>query len=81
MARLKVNIPEKALSDWYKISVSDESRIFITWVNFMFPRFMQLPIWASKETVEKTMPDCFKLDYPYTRVILECTDLTTLSLV
>ena len=36
MARLRVNIPEKVLSDWYKISVSEVSRIFITWVNFMF---------------------------------------------
>ena len=68
MARLRVNIPEKVLSDWYKISVSEVSRIFITWVNFMFTRFMQLPIWASKKTVEKTMPDCFKFDYPFLHV-------------
>ena len=41
----------------------------------MFTRFMQLPIWASKETVEKTMPDILKYDYPFTRVILECTEI------
>ena len=41
----------------------------------MFTRFMQLPIWASKETVEKTMPDILKYDYPFTRVILECTKI------
>ena len=75
MAQLRVNIPEKVLSDWYKISVSEVSRIFITWVNFMFTRFMQLPIWASKETVEETMPDCFKFDYPFTRVILDGTEI------
>ena len=75
MARLRVNIPEKVLSDWYKISVSEEFRIFITWVNFMFTRFMQLSIWASKETVDKTMPDCFKFDYPFTCVILDCTEI------
>ena len=46
MAQLTVNILEKVLSDWYKISVSEISTIFITWVNFMFTRFMQLPIWA-----------------------------------
>ena len=75
MARLRVNLPEKVLSDWYKISVSEVSRIFITWVNFMFTLFMQLPIWASKKSVEKTMPDCFKYDYPFTRVILDCTEI------
>ena len=36
---------------------------------------MQLPIWASKKTVEKTMPDCFKFDSPFTRVILDCTEI------
>ena len=75
LARLRVNIPEKVLSDWYKISVSEVSRIFVTWVNFMFTRLTQLPIWASKETVNKTMPDCFKYDYPFTRVILDCTEI------
>ena len=30
MAQLRVNTPEKVLSDWYKISVSEVSRIFIT---------------------------------------------------
>ena len=75
LARLRVNIPEKVLSDWYKISVSEVSRIFVTWVNFMFTRLTQLPIWASKETVNKTMPDCFKCDYPFTRVILDCTEI------
>ena len=36
---------------------------------------MQLPIWASKETVENTMPVCVKYDYPFTRVILDCTEI------
>ena len=62
-------------SDWYKISVSEVSRIFISCVNFMFTRFMQLPIWASKETVAKTTPDCFKFDYQFTSVILDCTEI------
>ena len=73
--RPRVNIPEKVLSDWYKISGSEVSGIFITWVTFMFIRFMQLPIWASKETVEKTMLDCFKYAYPFTCVILDCTEI------
>ena len=75
MARLRVNLPEKVFCDLYKISVSEVSRIFITWVNFMFTRFMQLPIWASKKTVQKTMLDCFKYDYPFTCVILDCTEI------
>ena len=71
MARPRVNIPEKVLSDWYKLSGSEVSRIFITWVYFMFTRLMQLPIWA----VEKTMLDCFKYACPFTRVIIDCIEI------
>jgi len=38
-------------------------------------QFRMLPIWASKETVNKTMPNCFKEKYHTTRVILDCTEL------
>ena len=36
---------------------------------------MQLPMWESKETVEKTMPVRVKYDYLFTRVILDCTEI------
>ena len=75
MARLRVNLPEKILADWYKISTSEVSRIFVTWLNFLFTRLTQLPTWASRETVNKTMPECFKYQYPFTRIILDCTEI------
>ena len=32
-------------------------------------------MWESKETVEKTMPVRVKYHYPFTRVILDCTEI------
>lgn len=75
LSRLRANVPEKVLADQFKISTSEVSRIFVTWVDLLFSRLNQLPIWATRETVNQTMPESFKYDYPYTRIILDCTEI------
>ena len=67
LCRLKVNIPEKVLADNYNISVSEVSRIFATWLDLLFTRLIQLPVWATRRTVEETMPEVFQQKYPLTR--------------
>ena len=47
----------------------------MTWINFLYHTLKQLPIWASREAVTKTMPACFMAYYPRTRVIIDCTEL------
>lgn len=61
LTRLRVNLPEKVLADHYNLSVPEVSRIFVTWIDFLYTRLIQLPIWASHQTVDRTMPECFKL--------------------
>ena len=51
------------------------SRIFVSWINFMYLRFGTINIWPNREEVDKTMPEDFKSKYPKTRVILECTEI------
>ena len=41
----------------------------------MFLKFSTIPIWPSKENVEKQMPADFKEKYPSTRVIIDCTEI------
>ena len=75
LCRLRFNIPEKVLADNYNISVSEVSRIFATWLDLLYSRLIQLPVWATKKTIEETMPEVFQQKYPITRVILDCTEL------
>ena len=35
----------------------------------------QIPIWATKVKVKASLPACFKLTYPNTCVILDCTEI------
>ena len=41
----------------------------------MFLRFGIINIWPSREEINKTMPEDFKVKYPNTRVILDCKEI------
>ena len=68
-------MPEKVLADNYNISVSEVSRIFATWLDLLFSRLIQLPVWATRRAVEETKPEVFRQKYPLTGVVLDCTEL------
>ena len=42
---------------------------------FLHTQLRSLPIWATRDTVNDTMPKCFRNVYPKTRVILDCTEI------
>ena len=75
LCRLRQGFNEKHLAFLFGISQPTVSRIFLSWINFMFLRFGIINIWPSREEINKTMPEDFKVKYPNTRVILECTEI------
>ena len=75
MCRLRQGFHEKHLTFLFGISQPTVSRIFVSWINFMFLRFGIINTWPSRDEVEKTMPQDFKAKYPNKRVILDCTEI------
>lgn len=75
MCRLRQGFHEEHLAHLFDISVSTVSRIFISWINFMFLKLGSLNIWPSRETINRTMPEDFKIKYASTRVIIDCTEI------
>lgn len=75
MCRLRQGFHEQHLAFLFGISQSTISRIFISWINFMYLRFGTINIWPTRDEIDKTMPEDFKAKYPETRVILDCTEL------
>ena len=75
ICRLRQALPEKHLSFLFGVSQSTVSRIFISWINFMFLRFGSINIWPSRAEVDRLMPEDFKAKYPNTRVIIDCTEI------
>lgn len=75
LCRLRQGFAEEHLAHLYGVSQATISRIIITWVNFMYLRFKDIPMWPSREKVNEHMPEQFKEKYPSTRVIVDCTEV------
>ena len=75
LCRLRLGLLEEDLADRFGIHVSTVSRIFITWVNFLYQKFKQIPLWPSRSQIQQHMPDCFRKKYPTTRTIVDATEI------
>ena len=75
LCRLRLGLFEEDLADRYSVHPSTISRVFITWVNFMYHKFKEIPLWPSRAQVQQHMPDCFRAKYPSTRVIVDATEI------
>ena len=73
--RLRCELLGLDIANRFGISHAQYSRIETTWLGFLYHRMRALPIWASREHVQKTMPQAFKDTYPKTRVITDCTEI------
>ena len=74
LVRLRCGLLEVDIAHRFGISQSQVSRIWTTWLSFLYHRLRALPIWPSCEYIHQTMPVCFKENYPNTRVIIDCTE-------
>ena len=57
------------------MSCSTVSRIFATWINFLYLKFKEIPLWPPREVIQSTMPKVFRDKYPMTRVIIDATEI------
>ena len=55
MCRLRQGFREEHLSQLFQVSTSTVSRIFISWINFMYLKLRQINIWPSREVIDNTM--------------------------
>ena len=77
LTRIRTGDTEEALADKFDVSISTVSRKITTWANHLYCVLGSQPIWASRQQIDDSMPQCFQADYPKTRVILNCTEVLT----
>ena len=56
LCRLKRGLSEEDLAYRFQVSQSTVSRILSAWVNFLYRKFLEVPIWPSREQVNFLMP-------------------------
>ena len=72
---VKLGLFEQNLANRFGISQPTVSRIFNTWINFLFFQFKNIPLCPPKELVSLNMPKSFKEKYPCTRIIVDATEI------
>ena len=63
------------LSWLFDISIPTASTYIITRTHFLYFKLRNVPIWPAREQVDEYMPEPFRRTYPFTRSIIDCTEL------
>ncbi|XP_062568176.1 uncharacterized protein LOC134230395 isoform X1 [Saccostrea cucullata] len=74
LIRLRLAIFTFFLADIFGVSNTRVSQIFTTWVNFMYHILTPLLVWPSTPVIKKFLPKSFKLTFPNTVCIIDCTE-------
>ena len=74
MVRLRLGLDVQDLADRFHVSPSTISCIFNSWINLMYCKFSELPLWMSRQKVSKLMPPSFKKWCPTTRTTIDGTE-------
>ena len=75
LMRLRLGLQIKDLAFRFNISPASVSRIFTTWINFLYLEFKAIDFQPSREQVDRDMLVCFKWKYPSTRLILDASEI------
>ena len=75
LCRLKVGLLEQDIANRSKISQSQFSKIFTTWICFLYNTFKNVELWPSRATVDANMPQSIKDIYPSLRCTIDATEI------
>lgn len=75
LVRLCLGLFEQDLAYHFAVSQSTVSCIINTWINFIYLQFKQISLWIPWDLTLLNMPKCFKDKYPFTRVIIDATEV------
>ncbi|XP_077862303.1 uncharacterized protein LOC144343761 [Saccoglossus kowalevskii] len=81
MCRLRLRLFVKDLAERFNVSKTTVSRIFNKWVNLLYHDLKEIDIWPSRELVDMNIPQCFKDKYPATRVIIDATEMQSITYI
>ena len=77
LVRLRLGLFSEDLAFRFNVSKSTVSRLWLSWLNFMYLRLGQLDIWPTQDSIRKTMPHSMKEKYPSLEWIIDAFKLQT----
>jgi len=78
MLKLRMNLPNEFISFLFHVSPATMSRVILKWLKRMDMRLSSLIRWPERDTLRKTMPECFKASFgSKVAVIIDCFEIFT----
>ena len=74
LVRLRLRLLKQDIAYQFGVSQYTVSRIFTSWMNFLYLQFKQISLWPPRELVQAYMPKLFKAQHPTTRVITNAAE-------
>lgn len=74
LIRLKVGLFVKDIANRFGISMGHFSKIFCTWINFLYFELKLIFPFPTQQQVRRNIPEQFAL-FPTTRIIIDCTEV------
>ena len=75
LQKLRFGTLNQVLADNFDISLATVTRIFLSWINFLYFLLGSMPIWPSRAKIDEHMPNCFKELYPKCRGIIDASEI------
>ena len=73
--RIRRGFDTEEMGTLFGITQSHVTRIFITWVNLLYKCCLPLLKWPTSDVIRHNMPQSFRMSYPSTRVIIDCSEI------
>lgn len=77
LMRLRHNFGIKDLPSRFYISSQAVSEVFLSWIDHMYLLLGAIPIWRRRNDLINSIPQQFKVEFPTTMAIIDCTELKT----
>ena len=71
LCRLWQNFALKDLFMWFELSLQSSGEIFSAWIDHMYYKLSQVPIWPNRQNIINQMPSEYKRDFPNSMIILD----------
>jgi hypothetical protein len=72
---MKLNLLQGDLAELFAVSQGVVRRILPYWIGTMEHRRVYIP-WLPRETIQNTLPQCFKEKFPNTTCFIDCSETT-----
>ncbi len=74
LMKLRLNLLQGDLAEKFGVSQSIVSKVISCWIYIMEENMRDYIPWLPRETIQATMPQCFREHFPNTTCVIDCSE-------